>query len=61
MANLKPCPNCGSTNLEDHYVCIQCKKCLMIGPQMNGGNNDAHAEYIDHENAVKAWNNLPRK
>ena len=61
METLKPCPYCGSTNLKDCYVFIKCEKCLMNGPKMNGGNNDAHSDFIDHENAIKAWNKLPRK
>ena len=58
---LKPCPYCKSTDLSDAYVYISCKKCLMTGPQMNNGNNDDHADYIDHERAVEAWNKLPRR
>jgi hypothetical protein len=33
----------------------------MIGPQMNGGRSDDHADYIDQINAIKAWNDLPRR
>lgn len=58
--SLKPCPACKSTNLSDHYVYIQCNKCLMSGPKMNGGKNDDHSDYIDRENAIEAWNKLPR-
>jgi hypothetical protein len=32
----------------------------MEGPKMNGGSNDAHADYIDKKNAIEAWNKLPR-
>ncbi len=28
---------------------------------MNDGHNDSHADYLDHENAVNAWNKLPRR
>ena len=58
---LKPCPNCKGNNLRDCYVYIACNHCGMTGPKMNDGNNDSHADYIDHENAVKAWNKLPRR
>jgi len=61
MADLKPCPNCKSTDLADCYVYIKCRTCKMTGPQMNDGNNDSHADYLDHENAVNAWNKLPRR
>lgn len=61
MENLKPCPNCGSTDLKSGGVYVQCNKCLMTGPQMNRGINDEHADYMDYQNAQKAWNNLPRK
>lgn len=57
---LKPCPHCKSEKLKDHYVFIQCEDCLMTGPQMNKGNNDDHCDYIDHEQAIEAWNSLPR-
>jgi len=33
----------------------------MEGPKTNGGKNNAHADYVDHENAIKYWNNLPHK
>jgi hypothetical protein len=56
-----PCPHCGSTNLIDGYVYIKCGDCLMVGPQMNGGNNNDHADYIDREHAIEAWNSLPRR
>jgi len=58
--NLKPCPYCGSTNLTDCYVYIRCDNCLMEGPKMNNGQNDAHADYMDNKNAITAWNKLPR-
>ena len=53
---LKPCPHCGSTDLqvcwnsvyEDHYV--RCYNCRMQGPEIYG-----------REAASEAWNNLPRK
>ena len=59
--DLKPCPYCDSENLDDCYVYIQCKNCLLTGPQMQGGSYDDHADFVDHENAVKAWNLLPRR
>ena len=58
---MKPCPNCKSTNLEDCYVYVKCNNCLMEGPKMNKGKFDDHADYIDRQNALKAWDNLPRK
>ena len=61
MKELKPCPFCNSIDLKDCYVYIKCNCCLMTGPKMNSGNYDDHADYIDHEAAVKAWNNLPRR
>lgn len=61
MKNLKPCPNYNSNDLTDCYVFIKCNNCLMEGPKTNGGKNNAHADYVDHENAIKYWNNLPRK
>ena len=61
MTDLKPCPNCKSTDLRDHYVYIACNKCYMCGPKENGGHHDAHSDYIDHQNAIENWNNLPRR
>ena len=58
---MKPCPHCGSSEIVDHYVYMQCSKCLMCGPMMNRGLNDDHADYIDNEHAIEAWNSLPRK
>ena len=58
--DLRSCPNCKSTEIEDNYIYMQCMNCLMTGPQMNGGNNDDHADHIDHKRAIEAWNNLPR-
>ena len=57
--NLKPCPFCGSINLKDCYVTIKCLDCGAEGPKMNGGRNDDHADYVDHEEAVNAWNARP--
>lgn len=53
---LKPCPHCGSTDLqvcwnsvyEDHYV--RCYNCRMQGPEIYG-----------REAASEAWNSLPRR
>ena len=59
--DLKPCPSCKSEDLKDCYVYIKCNHCGMTGPQMNGGCNDAHCDYIDNQNAIKAWNKLPRR
>ena len=56
MNELKPCPFCGNTFLTDNYVYISCNKCKANGPKMNNGNNDDHADFIDNENAIKAWN-----
>jgi len=59
---LKPCPHCETSEyLKDCYVVIRCTKCLMEGPATNNGNNDDHADWLDHENAIKMWNKLPRK
>jgi len=62
MDELKPCPNpaCKSTDLRDCYVYIRCNKCGMTGPQRNQGRFDDHSDFMDHEGAVKDWNNLPR-
>lgn len=51
MEKLKPCPHCGTHDL---------KECGMTGPQMNDGRNDERADSIDHEHAIKKWNELPR-
>ena len=61
MSDLKPCPNCGSTDLKDAYVYIRCNRCLMGGPKSNNGNNDDHADHMDHKWAIEKWNNLPRR
>ena len=61
MSDIKPCPSCGSINIEDAYVFIKCEDCGMTGPKMNDGKYDDHADYIDHENAIKAWNGMPRR
>jgi len=58
---LKPCPHCNCEDIIDYYVFMKCSKCLMTGPQMNKGNYDDHCDYLDRENAIKAWNNLPRR
>ena len=55
------CPFCGSNNIEDCYVFLKCKDCLAEGPKMNGGKNDSHADWIDHENALKRWNTRMHK
>jgi hypothetical protein len=60
IEELKPCPYCGSNDLNDCYVYIRCNKCLMEGPKMNGGHNDAHSDFRDRELAIEAWNKLPR-
>lgn len=59
--DLKKCPYCNSSDLKNCYVYIKCNDCLMEGPKMNNGNNDDHADHIDYEQAVLAWNSLPRK
>ena len=53
---LKPCPFCGSTHLSDSYVYVRCDMCGANGPEMNGGRNDDHADWVDHERAIAAWN-----
>jgi hypothetical protein len=55
-SKLKPCPFCGSHEIKDCYVYMECVCCLAEGPKMNNGNNDSHADYIDRQNAIKAWN-----
>jgi len=57
---LKPCPSCKSTEIKDYYVYMRCSKCLMTGPQMNGGRVDDHCDNVDHKSAIEAWNRLPR-
>lgn len=61
MEKLNPCPNCHCEEIIDHYVYMQCSKCLMTGPQMNKGLNDDHCDFIDRQHAIEAWNNLPRR
>ncbi len=60
LENLKPCPNCESTNLKDLYVYISCNDCLMDGPKSNGGEL-RYADYLDNEFAHTDWNKLPRR
>jgi len=33
----------------------------MGGPKSNNGQNDDHADHMDHKWAIDAWNNLPRR
>lgn len=54
--NLESCPFCGSSNIKDCYVFIKCLDCLAEGPKINNGRYDDHADFVDHENAIKAWN-----
>lgn len=61
MKNLKSCPNCKGEKLQDCYVFIKCLTCLMEGPKTNGGERNQHADFLDHENAIILWNNLPRE
>ena len=61
MADLKPCTNCEYDAPEDLYVTVRCPRCLMTGPQMNGGRNDDHCDYKDRERAIALWNDLPRR
>lgn len=53
---LEPCPFCGSKDIKDNYVYMSCDKCKADGPKMNDGNFDDHADYIDRERAIRAWN-----
>jgi len=61
ISDLKPCPNCRSTELKHCYVYIRCTICLMEGPKSNGGHNDDHADHMDYKWAIESWNNLPRR
>lgn len=55
-SQLKPCPHCGSTDLQvdwnSVYEChfVRCYNCHMQGPEIYG-----------REKAAEAWNNLPRR
>ena len=60
LKDLKPCPNCGSTDLKHKNIYIRCNKCLMEGPKTNDGQNDQHADHMDWKWAIQNWNNLPR-
>jgi len=61
MELLKPCPNCNSNDIKDCYIYMECAACHMTGPKMNGGNFDDHADFVDRQNAIETWNNLPRR
>jgi hypothetical protein len=61
LEELKPCPNCKSTNLKDHYIYICCLDCHMRGPASNGGMHDEHSDWVDHVRAHEYWNKLPRR
>jgi len=61
IQDMEPCPFCGSTNLHDAYVTIRCLDCLAQGPATNGGKNDAHADWPDHEQAIELWNKAVRQ
>lgn len=60
MQKLKPCPNCGGTNIQtlactQTYRCRTCKQCgVNINIFLRKG-------YEHKEAAVMAWNALPRK
>jgi hypothetical protein len=56
---LKPCPFCGCTVIIDRYVYLKCGKCGAAGPKTNGGKNDDHADWVDHEKAIDLWNTRP--
>ena len=56
MEKLESCPFCKSQDLEDCYIFIKCKNCGAEGPKMNNGRNDDHADFVDHERAIEAWN-----
>lgn len=54
---LKPCPFCGSSDLETYYgsiAFVRCKTCLASGPVMGLGQQ--FAESIDRENSRTGWN-----
>jgi Lar family restriction alleviation protein len=48
MADLKPCPFCGSNSLRFHYGQILCKNCGVEGPPALGPVTD--------EAVAEAWN-----
>ena len=50
-----PCPFCKSLDLTDCYVCVKCNHCGATGPKTNGGRHDDHADWVDHERALKKW------
>jgi hypothetical protein len=61
METIKECPFCGeNTRLEDHYIVIKCSTCGASGPRMNGGDI-GNADFVDHNNAIKAWNRPQRQ
>lgn len=56
MEPLKRCPFCGSDNIMDHYVFMECGSCKARGPASNNGNFDDHADFRDREIAIERWN-----
>lgn len=54
---LAACPFCGSTDIYDAYGFMVCNTCKATGPAMNNGNNDDHADFVDHKRAIEAWDN----
>lgn len=58
--NLKPCPYCGSTNLDDCHAYIRCNTCYMCGPKVES-HNTIGLSVVDFGFAATVWNNLPRK
>jgi hypothetical protein len=49
---MKPCPNCGSDNLQTNntYFWVACRKCQLIGPTG-----------MDTEDSERKWDALPRR
>lgn len=59
MSVLLPCPFCGSIEIEDHYIFMECAHCHSRGPVQNNGRFDDHADFRDRELAIEGWNNRP--
>jgi len=59
---LEFCPNCKSTDISvvnDSFA--RCEDCYMQGPKVGSIDRPWTNDYIDRENAIEKWNNLPRE